>query len=55
MGDILDEIVAYKRNFVEVRKRERTLADLRSHARDSSEAVDFQGASPSRAYRLLPN
>jgi len=53
MGDILDEIVAYKRNFVEVRKRERTLADLRSHARDSSEAVDFQGALAQQGISLI--
>ena len=42
MGDILKEIAEYKRGFVAERKRGRSLADLRSHARDSPEPEDFQ-------------
>ena len=42
MGDILEEIAEYKRGFVAERKRGRSLADLRSHARDSPEPEDFQ-------------
>ena len=44
MGDILEEIAAYKRGFVADRKRGRSLADLRSHARDSPEPEDFRAA-----------
>ncbi|MDE2744347.1 MAG: indole-3-glycerol-phosphate synthase TrpC, partial [Gemmatimonadota bacterium] len=32
MADILSEIAAYKREFVADRKRERSLADVRSQA-----------------------
>ena len=44
MGDILAEIAADKRDFVAERKRDRSLADVRAHARDTPEPDDFRGA-----------
>ncbi|MCE2448487.1 MAG: indole-3-glycerol phosphate synthase TrpC [Candidatus Latescibacteria bacterium] len=44
MADILSEIAAYKREFVADRKRERSLADVRSQARDTPVPTDFMGA-----------
>ena len=44
MADILAEIAEYKRGVVAERKRSRSLADVRAHARDSSEPEDFRAA-----------
>ncbi len=44
MADILSEIAAYKREFVADCKRQRSLADVRAHARDTPAPADFQGA-----------
>ena len=41
MADILSEIAAYKREFVADRQRERSLADVRSHARDTPDTGRF--------------
>ena len=44
MANILEEIAAYKREFVDARKRQRSLADVRAHARDTPMPADFRGA-----------
>ena len=44
MTDILAEIAEYKRGCVAERKSGRSLADVRAHARDSSEPEDFRAA-----------
>ena len=44
MADILSEIAAYKREFVADRQRQRSLADVRAHARDTPAPADFAGA-----------
>ena len=44
MANILEEIAAYKRGFVDARKRQRSLADVRAHARDTPIPADFRGA-----------
>lgn len=44
MANILEEIAAYKRGFVDARKRQRSLADVRAHARDTPMPADFRGA-----------
>ena len=44
MANILEEISAYKREFVTTRKRQRTFDDVRSAARDTPEPADFKAA-----------
>ncbi len=44
MADILQEIAAYKREFVAAARRQRSLADVRSAARDAAPAADFAAA-----------
>ena len=44
MTDILSEIAAYKREFVADRQRQRSLAEVRAHARDTPAPADFRGA-----------
>lgn len=51
--NILDEIAAYKREFVAARQRRRSLADLRSAARDTPEPADFAGALRGQGISLI--
>ena len=44
MGDILEEIAAYKREFVARAKYERSLVDVKHAAGDAAEPGDFAGA-----------
>jgi len=44
MADILQEIAAYKREFVAQRKREKPLVDVRSASLDTAAPADFVGA-----------
>ena len=44
MADILQEIAAYKREYVQQSKRRRPLADVRSAAGDQAPPADFAGA-----------
>ncbi|NKB68737.1 MAG: indole-3-glycerol phosphate synthase TrpC [Candidatus Latescibacteria bacterium] len=44
MANILEDISAYKREFVAARKRQRTFDEVRSAARDTPEPADFKGA-----------
>ena len=53
MADILSEIAAYKREFVADRKRERSLADVRSQARDTQTPTDFMGALTADGIALI--
>ena len=53
MADILSEIAAYKREFVADCKRQRNLADVRAHARDTPTPDDFQGALAADGIALI--
>ena len=53
MSNILGEIAAYKRGFVDARKRQRSLADVRSHARDTPMPADFRGALAEEGIALI--
>ena len=53
MADILAEIAAYKRDFVDERKRQRSLVDVRAHARDTPEPDDFRGALVQQGIALI--
>ena len=53
MANILEEIAAYKRGFVDARKRQRSLADVRAHARDTPEPDDFRGALVQQGIALI--
>ena len=53
MADILSEIAAYKREFVTDRQRQRSLADVRAHARDTPAPADFQGALAADGIALI--
>ena len=53
MADILSEIAAYKREFVADRQRQRSLADVRAHARDTPAPADFQGALAADGIALI--
>jgi indole-3-glycerol phosphate synthase len=44
MDNILQEIAAYKREFVAAARRQRSLADVRGAARDAAPAADFAAA-----------
>ena len=51
--DILREIAAYKRDFVARAKVGRSLADVRSHALDCPEPLDFRGALTGEGVALI--
>ena len=53
MADILSEIAAYKREFVADRQRQRSLADVRAHARDAPAPADFAGALTADGIALI--
>ena len=53
MADILSEIAAYKREFVAARQRQRSLADVRAHARDTPMPADFAGALAADGIALI--
>ena len=53
MTDILQEIAAYKREFVAQRKYQKPLADVRSAARDTPEPADFLGALQQEGISLI--
>ncbi len=53
MADFLSEIAAYKRAFVADRQRQRSLADVRSQARDTAGPADFQGALAADGIALI--
>lgn len=53
MADILSEIAAYKREFVASRQRQRSLADVRSQARDTPAPADFRGALAADGIALI--
>lgn len=53
MANILEEIAAYKRGFVDGRKRGRSLADVRAEARDCQEPADFRGALAEEGIALI--
>ena len=53
MADILSEIAAYKREFVAARQRQRSLADVRAHARDTPTPADFAGALAADGIALI--
>lgn len=54
MRDILVEIAEYKREFVAYQKRRRSLADVRSAARDSEPLADFAAAlQPGQGIALI--
>ena len=55
MADILSEIAAYKREFVadRQRQRQRSLADVRAHARDAPAPADFAGALTADGIALI--
>ncbi len=51
--DILQEIAAYKRDFVARAMAARSLADVRAHARDCPEPLDFRGALTGEGIALV--
>ena len=53
MADILSEIAAYKREFVADRQRQRSLANVRAHARDTPAPADFAGALAADGIALI--
>ena len=53
MSNILEEIAAYKRGYVDARKRQRSLADVRAHARDTPMPADFRGALAEEGIALI--
>lgn len=53
MADILSEIAAYKREFVAACKRQRSLADMCAHARDTPAPADFAGALAADGIALI--
>lgn len=53
MADILSEIAAYKREFVAARQRQRSLAEVRAHARDTPAPADFRGALAADGMALI--
>ena len=53
MADILQEIAAYKREFVAQRKREKPLVDVRSAAFDTAAPADFVGALRQEGISLI--
>ncbi len=53
MADILSEIAAYKREFVAARQRQRSLADVRAHARDTPMPADFAGVLAADGIALI--
>lgn len=53
MTDILREIAAYKREFVAARQRQRSLAEVRAHARDTPAPADFRGALAADGIALI--
>ena len=53
MTDILREIAAYKREFVADRQRQRSLAEVRAHARDTPAPADFRGALAADGIALI--
>ena len=53
MADILSEIAAYKREFVADRQRQRSLADVRAHARDTPAPADFAGTLAADGIALI--
>ena len=53
MANILEEIVAYKREFISARKRVRSLTDLRYWANDSDEPSDFFAALSGEEISLI--
>ena len=53
MADILEEIAAYKREFVERRKYQKPLLELRAAARDTEDPADFLGALQEEGISLI--
>ena len=53
MTNILEEIVAYKREFISARKRVQSLTDLRYRANDSEEPSDFFAALSGEEISLI--
>ena len=53
MADILQEIAAYKREFVTHRKRGKPLVDVRSAALDTADPADFVGALRQEGISLI--
>lgn len=53
MTDILQEIAAYKREFVARRQYQKPLAEVRSAARDTPEPADFLGALQQEGISLI--
>ena len=53
MANILEEIVAYKREFISVRKRTQSLTDVRHCAADCDEPSDFFAALSGEGISLI--
>ncbi|MEW6750950.1 MAG: indole-3-glycerol phosphate synthase TrpC [Candidatus Latescibacterota bacterium] len=53
MSDLLEQIVQYKREFVAARRGQRSLADVRSAARDTPDPADFAAALAGQGVSLI--